>query len=216
MRTVLLIDDHPIIVSGAESLLRGSEFRAVGRVSDGSDVEALIAEASPDIVVLDVGLPARSGIEILSALRSAGDERPVVFLTAEIDNDDVLSAYRLGLNGLVLKSAAPERLIACLQEVARGGRWIDQTMLQRALTRVLETKSNPDGFGKLSPREREIAELVVKGVRNQEIAAMLGIAPGTVKIHLHRIYEKLGVASRADLVIYARENVRADAGGPRL
>jgi two-component system nitrate/nitrite response regulator NarL len=205
MTKILLVDDHPIILSGVAALLRGTEFEPVGQVADGADVQEALERLEVDMILLDLNLPGRSGIEVLRALRNAGDLRPIVFLTAEIDDATVLEAWQLGLDGLVLKHAAPDLLITCLGEVCRGARWIDQSMLQRALTRALETRGSEDGLGALSPREREIVELVLTGSRNQEIAAQLGITPGTVKVHLHRIYEKLGVGSRADLVIYARD-----------
>jgi two-component system nitrate/nitrite response regulator NarP len=208
MTQILLVDDHPIILSGVTALLRGTDFEPVGQVAEGGDVVAALDESRADMILLDLNLPGRSGIEVLRALRSSGDLISDVMLTAEIDDATVLEAWQLGLKGLVLKHAAPDLLITCLEEVRRGGRWIDQTMLQRALTRALDRGGGEDGLGALSPREREIVDLVLTGSRNQEIASALGITPGTVKVHLHRIYEKLGVGSRADLVIYARDRGR--------
>jgi two-component system nitrate/nitrite response regulator NarP len=205
MTKILLVDDHPIILSGVTALLRGTRFEPVAQVADGSEVAAALESHPVDLILLDLNLPGRSGIEVLRRLRAGGDLTPVVFLTAEIEDHKVLEAWQLGLNGLVLKHAAPDLLITCLEEVSRGGRWIDQTMLQRALIRALDSRGGEDALGALSPREREIGDLVLTGARNQEIAASLGITPGTVKVHLHRIYEKLGVGSRADLVIYARD-----------
>jgi two-component system nitrate/nitrite response regulator NarL len=208
MTRILLVDDHPIILSGVAALLRGTDFEPVGQVADGSEVAAALERLEVDMILLDLNLPVQSGMEVLRALRSAGDTRPIVFLTAEIDDTTMLEAWQLGLNGLVLKHAAPDLLLTCLEDVRGGGRWIDQTMLQRALNRALDSRRNEDGFAALSPREREIVDLVLTGQRNQEIAGALGITPGTVKVHLHRIYEKLGVGSRADLVIYARDRDR--------
>ena len=208
MTRILLVDDHPIILSGVAALLRGTDFEPVGQVADGSEVPAALERLRVDMILLDLNLPVQSGMQVLRSLRGAGDLRPIIFLTAEIDDAVMLEAWQLGLNGLVLKHAAPDRLITCLEEVRRGGRWIEQSMLQRALNRALDSRRSEDGFASLSPREREIVDLVLTGSRNQEIAAGLGITPGTVKVHLHRIYEKLGVGSRADLVIYARDRER--------
>ena len=208
MTRILLVDDHPIILSGVAALLRGTDFEPVGQVADGGEVPAALERLQVDMILLDLNLPVQSGMQVLRALRGAGDLRPIIFLTAEIDDAVMLEAWQLGLNGLVLKHAAPDRLITCLEEVRRGGRWIEQSMLQRALNRALDSRRSEDGFASLSPREREIVDLVLTGARNQEIAAGLGITPGTVKVHLHRIYEKLGVGSRADLVIYARDRER--------
>jgi two-component system, NarL family, nitrate/nitrite response regulator NarL len=190
MVNVLLVDDHPMILSGVESLLKGTLFAPVAHASNGLDVEAALQHHHVDIIVLDLNLPGMTGI---------------IILTAEIADETMLEAYQLGIEGLVVKQAAPDLLLNCLEEVRRGGRWIDQTVLQRALTIALDKKSGTDGLSALSPREREIVDLVTAGARNQEISASLGITPGTVKVHLHRIYEKLGVSNRADLVIYTRD-----------
>jgi two-component system nitrate/nitrite response regulator NarP len=208
MTNLLLVDDHPIILSGVEGLLQGTQFVPVARAATAAEAEAALARHPIDIIVLDLNLPDISGLEMLRALRGRGDARPVVILTANIEDTATLEAYKLGLHGLVLKRAAPDLLLDCLEEVRRGGRWIDQNVLQRALTLALDARNGSDGFSALSPREREIVDMVVGGARNQEIADALGITPGTVKVHLHRIYEKLGVGSRADLVIYARDHGR--------
>ena len=210
MTKILVVDDHPIILQGVEALLRDTDFEIVGQLGDGARVLEAVAKLDPDILLLDLQLPGASGIEILRAMRSTGDRRPVIFMTAAIDEATMVEAYRLGLNGLVLKHAAPDLLLICLEEVRRGGRWIDQMMLQRALDAALDAQSDVAGLGALSPREREIVDLVVAGMHNPDIAKALGIAPGTVKVHLHRIYEKVGVGSRTDLVLHAR-----DKGWPR-
>jgi two-component system nitrate/nitrite response regulator NarP len=205
MTTVLLADDHPIIVTGVEALLGSSEFRIIGHVSNGEAALAAVDELDPEILLLDYRMPKKTGLEVLRILRQKGDRRPVVFLTASVDERAVLDAYQLGLNGLVMKHAAPDLLLICLDEVRRGGRWIDQMLLQRALTAALGTKS-VDGLSALSPREREIVKLVAVGDRPPEIAEKLAISPGTVKVHLHRVYEKLGVGSRAELILYVRDH----------
>jgi two-component system nitrate/nitrite response regulator NarP len=205
MTTVLLADDHPIIVTGVKALLGPSEFRIVGHVSNGEAALAAVDELDPGILLVDYRMPKKTGLEVLRILRQKGDQRPVVFLTASVDERAVLDAYQLGLNGLVMKHAAPDLLLICLEEVRRGGRWIDQMLLQRALTAALGSKS-ADGLSALSPREREIVNLVAAGDRPPEIAQKLGISPGTVKVHLHRIYEKLGVGSRAELILYVRDH----------
>lgn len=205
MTTVLLADDHPIIVSGVEALLAPTEFKVVGQVGDGAAVLPALDALDPDILLLDYHMPEKNGLEVLRMVRERGDQRPVIFLTAAVDDRVVLEAYKLGLNGLVLKHAAPDLLLICLDEVRRGGRWIDQMLLQRALTAALGSKT-ADGLSALSPREREIVDLIAGGERPPDVAVRLGISPGTVKVHLHRIYEKLGVGSRAELILFVRGN----------
>ncbi|MBA3896184.1 MAG: response regulator transcription factor [Sphingomonadaceae bacterium] len=205
MIRVLLADDHPIILSGAEALLRGSAFEVVGKFPDGAALLAAIPELGPDIVVLDVQMSPLSGLDVLRALRARGSKLPVVLLTAAIDDRVSAEAIRLGVNGLVLKDTAPELLMRCLEEVSQGRRWIDQPVLQRMLDGP-HTDGKPGSqpvLAALSQRERAVMDQVVHGLRNREIAALLGIAEGTVKVHLHKVYEKLGISSRTELVILA-------------
>lgn len=206
MIRVLLADDHPIILSGVEALLRGSLFEVAGKFSDGAALLTQLSALNPDIVILDVQMSPFSGLDVLRTLRAQDDDLPVVLLTAAIDDRDAAEAMRLGVNGLVLKDTAPESLLRCLEEVSQGRRWIDQPVLQRMLDGTdARSDGGQDRLAALSQRERAVMDQVVQGLRNREIAATLGIAEGTVKVHLHKVYEKLGVGSRTELVILAQK-----------
>lgn len=207
MTRIMIADDHPIVVSGLETLLTKSGYTLTGHVCDGAAVLDGVAASDPDILILDIQMPGRNGLDILRSLRAAGDGRAVVLLTAAIDDRQAAEAVQLSANGLVLKESAPDLLLSCLEEVRRGGRWIDPAIGERALDAAAGLVS--DGMGALSARERAVVALVVKGLRNREIANLLGIAEGTVKVHLHKVYEKLGVGSRTELVIYARDLAEA-------
>lgn len=204
MTRVLIADDHPIVLSGAAALLRDTRFEVVAKLATGAAVLAAMEEATPDILILDVQMPERSGLDVLRTIRSQNDARPVILLTAGIDNHQATEAITLGVNGLVLKDTAPETLLDCLDAVSNGKRWIDPTILQNTLSATAQTNANQPGWDLLSPRERHVAQLVVTGLRNREIALQLGIAEGTVKVHLYKVYEKLGVKSRTELVVQAR------------
>lgn len=206
MTRILVADDHPFILSGLQAVLRDTEYQIVAAVRDGRAALDVLAEARPDILVLDVHMPERSGLEVLRTLRSRGDERPVVLLTASLDDDRLLEALRLGVRGIVLKEGAEQLLIRCLDAVAAGGRWIEHGLLQRAVDLQLEGGESPrTGITSLTVRERAVAALVAKGRRNREIGDELGITEGTVKVYLHGIYEKLGVTNRTELALLARE-----------
>ena len=215
MTSLVVADGQTPALSGLDGELENAGFEVIARLdgSDGALDDAL--RLDPDILLIDLEATGDSGgdggLDILRRLRRRGDGRRIVFLASEIDDGAVLQAYRLGVDGLVLRQAEPDLLLACLGEVRDGRRWIDQSLLQRALDVALRVEPAGGGLSALSRREREIVDLVVVGRRNPEIAETLGIAAGTVKVHLHRIYEKLGVASRSDLVIYARD--RGVAGG---
>jgi two-component system nitrate/nitrite response regulator NarP len=200
MTRIMIADDHPIIVSGLESLLSKSGYEVAATVASGAAVLDRLAEVEPDILILDVQMPDGNGMDVLRIVRSGGDERAVVLLTAGIEDRQAAEAGDLRVNGLVLKDSPPDQLLHCLEEVSQGRRWIDPDIAER----MRERAGGANPIENLSAREQAVVGLVVQGLRNREIASMLGIAEGTVKVHLHKVYEKLGVGSRTELVIYAR------------
>jgi two-component system nitrate/nitrite response regulator NarP len=204
LNRILIADDHRIIVSGLQALLRDTDFDVVGAVGDGTEVADAIVELRPDILLLDVRMPGRTGVEVLRAMRSRGDGLPVVLLTAELDDAELVEAVQLSVNGIVLKEGAHTLLLPCLEAVRSGRRWIEQGLLQRALDRTMEGDP-PDPLRGLNPREKAIAGLVGQGMRNRDIAAELDMNEGTVKVYLYRIYKKLGLGSRTELAIRLRE-----------
>ena len=122
MTKILLAEDDPLTLSGIETLLANTNYKIVASVGDGAAALDRIPTARPDILVLDVDMPERSGLDILRALRSRGDQRPIVILTGRINDRNALEAIKLGVNGLVIKSAAPRDLLTCLDSVAQGKR----------------------------------------------------------------------------------------------
>lgn len=206
MIRLLVADDHPIILSGLEALLRDTDYEIVATAPDGAAALELIDDAEPDIVVLDERMPRLSGVEVLRAMRGEGDNRPVVLLTADLTDRKLLDAVELGVEGIVLKESAQSQMITCLDEVMRGGRWLEPTLVQHALDlKLSESAVAWRGFDALSRREGAIVGLVAQGLRNREIAAQLGLTEGTVKVYLHRIYDKLQVTNRTELAILVRE-----------
>lgn len=205
MIRILIADDHRIIVSGLEAILRDSPFEIAGTVEDGSEVVEAVRTLRPDILILDVRMPRRTGIEALADLRSQGTEIPVVMLTAEFEDAELVEAVRLGVNGIVLKEAAHSELLPCLEALSAGGRWIDEALVQRARDLGSASAEAGDPLGALNPREQAIARLVAQGMRNRDIAAELAMNEGTVKVYLYRIYKKLGLGSRTELAIRLRD-----------
>ena len=205
MTKVMLADDHPFILAGLESILRDTDYQIVGTVNSGDAALDALPKLRPDILVMDVSMPGRTGVDVLRTLRSRGDQRPVVLLTASLDDSLVTEALGLGVQGIVLKEGAQRLLIDCLDAVRRGGRWIEQSVLQRALDLSMNGGSSADPLSALPPREKAIVGLIAKGLRNRDIASEFGMAEGTVKVYLHRIYEKLGVGSRTELAILAKD-----------
>jgi DNA-binding NarL/FixJ family response regulator len=202
MPRLLIADDHPIILSGLEAILRGTGYEIVGCVRDGTEVVAAVATGAPDILLLDVSMAPMGGIEVLRRLRGRGDAVRIVLLTAGMDDSDLLEAVSLGVDGIVLKESAHAQLLKALEVVCAGGRSIEPDLLQRALDLSLAGRA-ADPLGNLSGREKDIVGLVMHGSPNREIAAQLAMSEGSVKVCLHRIYRKLGVANRTELAIRA-------------
>ncbi len=203
MTRLLIADDHPFIVAGVEAILRDSGFDVVAKAADGLEALDAIATQRPEIILLDVTMPRCGGVEVLQRLRAKGDKRPVVLLTASLNDQSLLEALQLGVNGIVLKESAQDTLLECLSAVQGGRRWIEQALMQKALE-LSTSGSARDPLAKVTPRERAVVQLVARGLRNREIAGELGMTEGTVKVYLHRIYEKLGVGNRTELALLAR------------
>ena len=204
---VIVADDHPIVLDGLAQLLAGDpEFEVVALCKDGEDALNAIRREKPEIAVLDVRMPRVTGLAILRAVVEERIPTRVILLTAEISDDDVVEAVRLGVAGMVLKETASRQMLQVLSKVAAGEMLLDQKVVRRAVDKLLRARAGVMQAERvLTNREIEIVRLVATGLRNKQIADQLSITEGTVKIHLHTIFEKLGVSSRVELSNYARE-----------
>jgi two-component system nitrate/nitrite response regulator NarL len=207
MASVLLADDHPFMRAGVEAVLRGTQFQVVAMANDGDEAMIAVSRHDPEICIFDIRMPRRSGVEVLQAMREKGDTRPVVLLTAALEDHALLGAVRAGVNAIVLKDGAEDALLTALEKVAAGQKSIPEELLQRALDLSL-TGGKSDPLAPLAPRERQIASHVGRGLRNREIAEALAMSEGTVKVYLHTIYQKLGIKNRTELALIAHEQER--------
>jgi len=210
MVRLLVADDHPIVVEGIRSLLRETAFEVIADVRDGTEVAPAVEAFDPEMLILGERLPGRAGLDVFREMRGKGYLRPIILFTGTISDQRAIDAMDAGVNGIVLKHSAPDHLLQCLEEVRNGHRWIDQSLLQRALDRVRGKEEKLGLFDSLTARENEIVTLVFDNLRNQEIASRLGISGGTVKVHLHNIYVKLGLSNRMDLLLLIRDSGAAD------
>jgi two-component system, NarL family, nitrate/nitrite response regulator NarL len=204
---LVLADDHPIVLDGLEQLFRAQkDVTVVARCQDGVETLRAVRQHRPDVLLLDIRMPAPDGLQVIRNLQKDSLPTRIVLLTVELSEDDVLEAVRLGVKGVVLKEMSPRMLMECVRKVADGEQWIERRSLTRALDKMLCREA---GFREVSSvltsREIEIVRLATRGLRNQAIAEQLHISEGTVKVHLHNIYEKLGIDGRVGLTLYARE-----------
>lgn len=206
MIRLVLADDHRIILEGLEQLFgRMDDFEVVATATNGEDALKAVRQHKPDVLVLDVQMPGRDGLSVLKQIHSEKLPTRVILLTASLDDDGVLDAMQAGVSGLVLKESAAVMLVQTVRRVHRGERALEPSLVSTALQRLAQREDARQVVEVLSKRETEIVKMVAAGLRNKEIADKLSIGEGTVKSHLHSIYEKLGVHGRVELTMYAYE-----------
>ena len=209
MRNILVVDDHPFFLHGFSQYLgETSEFEVETALSVDEAITK-IDVARPDLAMLDVTMHGGGGLRVLRYLRLHYPNVPAMFLTVHIDPEQTIEAMRLGIKGIALKDSDPDAIIEGMNAVLAGGKWFETAVTEPALQYSIE---KPSGSVRsddlLTKRELEIVELVCLGLRNRQIADRCNLTEGTVKIHLNSIYRKLGVASRAELIVN-REGMRS-------
>ena len=195
---LVIADDHPVVLAGLKGIVEAEgEFEVVASVRDGAAALAALRQHHPDILVLDLRMPGRDGLAVLREMKRDRVATPVVVLTA-VSSDDAVEAIGLGARGIVLKDMAAKLLVDALRRVHGGGMWIERDTGSRALQRL--SGDERSALSSLTPRELEVARMTAQGLSNKAVADVLGIAEGTAKLHLHHVYEKLGVGGRVALL----------------
>lgn len=202
---LVLADDHPIVLDGLEQLF-GTEpdIEVVARATSADAALRALEEFKPDVLVLDLAMPGHDGLWVMAQAAARRLPARIVLLTAHVDEQQLLEAVRLDVAGVVLKEMAPRLLVECVRKVHAGEKWLEKHLVARAMERMAKRDTELKRLTELlTPRELEIVRLAAEGLRNREIAERLSITEGTVKIHLHNIYEKLGVTGRSQLILHA-------------
>ncbi|WP_137174035.1 response regulator transcription factor [Massilia sp. HP4] len=210
---ILLVDDHKTMLWGLERLIQaeGDAFQLVGSASDGIEAKALCAEFQPDIVLLDLDLKGSSSIEFLPALVENGRTK-VVILSANRDQATLAAAVKAGARGVVSKEAPTDDVLAAVRKVHGGELWLDQSLMQALLGQLVAPapKADPEAqrIASLTAREREVIGMIVqgKGALNKDLAERAFISERTLRNHLTTIYQKLEVANRLELYVYATKH----------
>jgi DNA-binding NarL/FixJ family response regulator len=199
---VLLIDDHALVRAGLARLIAsGGDMEVVGQAGDGSAGATLARELQPDVALVDLAMPGLDGIETTRRVLAASEHTQVVVLTAFSDRQQVLGALDAGARGYLLKDAEPDELLRGIRAAARGESPLDPRAAHAVLTR-----GTPAAGSTLTTREREVLQLVAKGLPNKQIARALGITEKTVKAHMTKIFAAIGVTDRTAAALWAHRN----------
>jgi DNA-binding NarL/FixJ family response regulator len=197
---VLLVDDHLLVAEALTSLLT-PEFDLVGVVEDGRALIEAAGKLRPDVIVADVSMPHLNGIDALAQLRQGGDRTPVVFLTMHRDVTFARRALDAGASGFVLKHSASIELIAAIRAALQGGTYLTPQLAGEVLEAMKAGSGQAgDPVATLTPRQREVLQLLAEGRSAKEIAASLGISARTVEFHKYQMMETLDLHSNAELI----------------
>jgi DNA-binding NarL/FixJ family response regulator len=199
--TVVLADDHPVVLAGIRALLEREKFKIVGEATDGRELVRLAEAFRPDVAVLDLSMPSMNGITAVGEIRKVSPRTLNILLTMYTDEHRILEALRAGVKGCVLKTEAAEHLFLAFREVCAGGVYLSPSVsgvVVQAYLAKRELRTDP-----LTDRERQVLQLVAEGNTTKQIGVLLGITSKTAETHRVKIMGKLDIHSTAGLVRYA-------------
>jgi two-component system, NarL family, response regulator NreC len=206
--SILIADDHTIVRSGVRLLLDAEEdFHVVGEARDGQEAVILAEKLHPDVILMDIAMSVMDGMEATRVLKSRHPEINILVLTMHRSDDYFFEMLKAGASGYVLKGAHPSELIQAVRVVGHGEVYLYPTMASHLVRQYLEKSKDHSGDNlTISPREKEILNLLTEGYSSKEIAEKLVISQSTVHTHRTNLMTKLGLSSRRDLIQYAREH----------
>jgi DNA-binding NarL/FixJ family response regulator len=200
---IVVADDHPVVLDGLVAILSTQpDFEIVGTASNGLEVVARAEELRPDVLLLDLEMPQMDGVGALKTMRGQGIHVRVIVFTAFDTDERILGAVQAGAEGYLLKGAPREELFEAIRIVNNGGSLL-QPIVMSKLLRHISQREDDKAVEPLSPREREVLQLMARGLQNKEIAAELVISERTVKFHVSSILGKLGAGNRTEAVTLA-------------
>lgn len=206
MIRILIVDPHTVVRHGLSSWLAAiPDLDVVGLASDGQEGVDLCAALHPDVVLIDIAMPVGNGVEAIAQIHQAWPEIAVIAFTATVDGEVVNAAFAAGAMGYLLKDVTPETLISSVRSVLEGGLPLSPMAAAHLFT---VTRSPSSVYESLSPRERQILDMIARGDQNKEIALSLGISDKTVRVHCSRLFLRLGVTDRTQAAVWAMRTLR--------
>ncbi|MBN8817473.1 MAG: response regulator transcription factor [Sphingomonas sp.] len=200
-KKVMIVDDHPFFIHGLERYLTSTGKYEIRSALSVAEAMVRLEGFEPDLVMMDVSMADGGGMAMLRKVKAQSPVK-TMFLTVQIDPEDTIEALRLGIDGIALKDRDPEDIVRAIDSILSGQAAIDPAVTERALRHSVQNPTptlRQDDL--LTAREAEIADFVCMGLRNRDIADRVGLTEGTIKVHLHNIYRKLGVSSRSELIV---------------
>ena len=208
-KTILIVDDHPLVREGLKSILKpATEYEVIGQAGRAREALDLVKSLQPDLVLLDLSLPDRSGLEICREIRNISPTTRILIVSMHSKVDYIVKAFQAGATGYVTKESATERLLKGIEHVLSGEYFMDGAVSQAVVRKLMQTpekemKITDAAYDTLTPREQEIMVLLAEGNSAKEAAAKLFISPKTAENHRTNIMNKLGLHSTLELVRYA-------------
>ena len=200
---VLIADDHKIVVEGLKKMLQ-PDFDIAGTVEDGRELITFVEKHHPDVIVADISMPMLNGIDAVRQIKKVHKTIKVVFLTMQLDVAYAVSAFKAGASGYVLKHSAPDELVTAIHEALKGRTYVTPLIAGKLLQAYEEGgHAQTDTARSLTPRQREVLQLLAEGYSAKEIATILNISLKTVEYHKYRMMEDLGIKNLAELIRYA-------------
>lgn len=205
---VLIVDDHMVVREGLKMILEtNDDFQVIGEAENGEIALRIIEHSKPDVILMDLNMPVKSGLETIKALNEQQVDIPIIILTTYNEDELMVKGIELGAKGYLLKDTSREHLFRTLESAIRGETLLQPDVMQKLLNKKEKKQNVFPSFDRFTLTEKElfILHAVAKGFRSKEIAFDMGIAERTVKAHLTNIYNKLGVNTRAEAVAIAME-----------
>jgi DNA-binding NarL/FixJ family response regulator len=203
MTTVLLADDHAIVTEGLAGLLK-PHFKLLGTVHDGRALVSATNQLRPDVVVTDISMPLLNGLEAVRQIKKQLPRTKIIVLTMHGEPEMAVEAFRAGASAYLLKISSGEELVRAIEEVSQGRAYLSPLITRDLLSIMIEARGGSTGKGsRITPRQREVLQLIAEGRTMKEVASILNISPRTAETHKYDMMEILGVKTTAALIQYA-------------